>query len=268
MCLGSQKKSQNHKGTLLPPLLATAPIFSCEWPASSMRLKRVSHQHLAFLQSQYLMPGDWYLKTSQFSARLKIGQISDPVQRVLFPQLWHVLLWPPEAPLSPQSSRQPDKPTTLPYNPDQVHPNDHDMVISISEFIGKTSNNLEYPHSSRYIAWMGRNTWDGCSHMDSPFVSFWKYFWPSSSSASQVQLLHENWHVQVRLSAAPKCISHFLIFSLYFHISYSFILSSLVQDTQWGDEHRLAYDLLNLNVGAVRCCGGQCWRQIWAAKHA
>lgn len=109
-----------------------------------------------------------------------------------------------------------DNPTNLqPYNPDQVHPNDHDMVISISEFIGKTSNDLEYPHSSRYIAWMGRKTWDGCSHMDSPFVSFWKYFWPSSSSASQVQLLHENWHV--RLSAAPKCISHFLMFSLYFH---------------------------------------------------
>ena len=117
MCLGSQKESQNHKGTLLPPLLATAPIFSCEWPASSMRLKRVSHQHLAFLQSQYLMPGAWYLKLSQFSARLKIGQISDPVQRVLFPQLWHVLLWPPEAPLSPQSPRQPHKPTTLQPRP-------------------------------------------------------------------------------------------------------------------------------------------------------
>lgn len=42
MCLGSHKKSQNHEGTLLPPLLATAPIFSCEWPASSVQLKRVS----------------------------------------------------------------------------------------------------------------------------------------------------------------------------------------------------------------------------------
>lgn len=211
---------RNHRITRAPccrlcwPRLQSFPVNdphqACDWSECHTNILQCCKQ------SQYLMPGAWYLKLSQFSARLKIGQISDPVQRVLFPQLWHVLLWPPEAPLSPQSSRQPDKPTTLPYNPDQVHPNDHDMVISIPEFIGKTSNNLEYPHSSRYIAWMGRNTWDGCSHMDSPFVSFWKYFWPSSSSASQVQLLHENWHV--RLSAAPALLEMYFSFSHIFTV--------------------------------------------------
>ena len=62
-----------------------------------------------------------------------------------------------------------------------------------------------------------------------------------------------------------NCISHILIFSLYFHISYFFFTCP---GCSMGRRAKAGYDSLNLNVGAVWCCGGQCWRQIWAAKHA
>ena len=38
-----------------------------------------------------------------------------------------------------------------------------------------------------FMFWIGRKTCDGCSHMDSPLLSFWKYFCPSSSSAYEAE---------------------------------------------------------------------------------